>query len=137
MFAWSGYIESYDLVSGIGTQGRRAWFVLHPFKDQADEVSLIEVHFGSFEVAPGAAFGGARPLPGGGKQIVVELPWDGFPTFWRALDKECLLSFFGPEDAITSYGTIVYKRSEEDTDQDRRERIDAMRQRLEETNGAY
>lgn len=137
MIAWTGYIESYDLVSGINPQGRRAWFYLHPFKDQLDEVSLIEVRFGNFEVAPGAGFGDVRPLSGGGKQIVVELPWDGFPTFWRALDKDCLLSFSGPEDAITSYGTTVSKGSEEDTDQDRRERIDAMRRRLEDADGAY
>jgi hypothetical protein len=140
VFAWAGYIESYDLFNGINTQGRSAWFFLRPFEDQPDpEVRSIEVHFGNFEVAPGAAFGEARPEPDGKKKVVVELPLDQAPAFWRDIDKDCLLTFFGSEgNAITSYATIVKKLPEGDTDQGRRERADAMRRRLEEeADGAY
>jgi hypothetical protein len=136
MFAWAGFIKSYEMATRFRTQdGWDTLLVLSP-EDPRDPVHgdvRVEIHFGDHEVGPGEAIGDVRPEPGG-IRAVVELPWEGLPTFWRALDQDCLLKISGLEDAITSISTTVYGGNDGDTDKARRERLDSMQRRLEEAN---
>jgi hypothetical protein len=110
MFAWAGYIESYQMLASYHTGGRSNWFVLNPVKEQpgAEDID-IEVKFVDHEVSPGATFGHVSSLPGGGSKIEVELPLDGLHTFWRAIgdaqEQDCIVAVVTNEDlVITSLG---------------------------------
>jgi hypothetical protein len=149
MGAWAlaSRVESFQMTSGYGQHGGRVTsFDLNLDKDRTSISSVgppdgiehgpilgVTVEFGDFQVGPpGGTVGEASPLSGGGTAITVRFPRDEAYIFWRAIrdaQEHILVIGVDGNNAVTSCGVVVSEGFEQ-TEEDRRGRVNSALQRL-------
>jgi hypothetical protein len=150
MGAWvfASRVRWYEVMYGYGgNNSRDIEFDLH-LDDHWISISSLEVgdttehgpilgvtvKFGDYQAnPPGGAIGHASSVSGGGHTIAVELPRDEVHTFWRSIrdvQEHILTISMNENDDVTGFGVNVAERLMVETDEERRERINSMLQRL-------
>lgn len=127
---YEGRVKEYFSVSGYHTTfGLRAYVSLNMVAlgstPEPTETDSLDMRFGADQQDLVGEYTGN----GSSKSFNVRLPWEWFDTFWRAISgQNCSISILWNEDKeIIDIGAIVAEGFEGAADQERRERVDAMR----------